>query len=41
MFEDTNTTSATTVIPAHKNSWPVSSDLRVRLGFRWTMNWTV
>jgi hypothetical protein len=28
-----HTTSATTVVPAHKNSWPVSSDLRGRLSF--------
>jgi hypothetical protein len=41
MFEDTHTMSATTVVPAHKNSWPVNSDLRGRLGFRWTMSWTV
>jgi hypothetical protein len=27
-------TAAMAVIPAHKNSWPVSSDLRGRLGFR-------
>jgi hypothetical protein len=33
-------TSATAVVPAHKNSWSVSSDLRGRLGFRWTMSWT-
>jgi hypothetical protein len=36
----TLTTSATVVVPAHKNSWSVSSDLRGRLGFRWTMSWT-
>jgi hypothetical protein len=37
MFNDTHTTSATTIVPTHKNSWPVSSDLRGRLGFsgRW------
>jgi hypothetical protein len=40
LFEDTHTTSATTVVPAHKNSWPVSSDLRGRLSFRWMMSWT-
>jgi hypothetical protein len=40
LFEDTHITSATTVVPAHKNSWPVSSDLRGRLSFRWTMSWT-
>jgi hypothetical protein len=27
--------SAMAVVPAHKNSWPVSSDLRGRLSFRW------
>jgi hypothetical protein len=40
VFEDTHTTSATAIISAHKNSWLVSSDLRGRLGFRWTMSWT-
>jgi hypothetical protein len=40
VFEDTRTTSATTIVSAHKNSWPISSDLRDRLGFRWTMSWT-
>jgi hypothetical protein len=30
----------TTIVLAHKNAWPVSSDLRGRLGFRWTMSWT-
>jgi hypothetical protein len=40
VFEDTHTTSATTIVSAHKNSWLVSSDLRGRLGFRWTMSWT-
>jgi hypothetical protein len=40
MFEDTHTTSATSIVLAHKNSCPVSSDLHGRLGFRWTMNWT-
>ena len=39
MFEDTHTTSATVVVPSHKNSWPVSSDLRGRLSFRWMMSW--
>jgi hypothetical protein len=38
MFEDTHTTSAPSIVPAHKNSCPVSSDLRGRLGFRWTMS---
>jgi hypothetical protein len=38
MFEDTHTTSATSIVPAHKNSCPVSSDLHGRLGFRWTMS---
>jgi hypothetical protein len=38
MFEDTHTTSATTVVLAYKNSWLVSSDLRGRLGFRWMMS---
>jgi hypothetical protein len=32
MLEDTHTTSATPVVPAQKNSWPLSSDLRGRLG---------
>jgi hypothetical protein len=41
LVEDTHTTSATTVVPAHKNSWPVSSDLRGRLSFRWMMSWMV
>jgi hypothetical protein len=27
--------------PNAKNSWPISSDLRGRLGFRWMMSWTV
>jgi hypothetical protein len=40
VFEDTHTTSATTIVSAHKNSWPVSSDLHGKLGFRWTMSWT-
>jgi hypothetical protein len=40
VFEDTHTTSTTTVFRAHKNLWPVSSDLHGRLGFRWTMSWT-
>ena len=40
MFEDTHTTSATSIVLAHKNSCSVSSDLRGRLGFRWTMSWT-
>jgi hypothetical protein len=40
IFEDTHTTSATAVVPAHKNLWPLNSDLRGRLGFRWTMSWT-
>jgi hypothetical protein len=40
LFEDTHTTSATVVVPAHKNSWPASSDLRGRLSFRWMMSWT-
>jgi hypothetical protein len=31
MFEDTHTTSGTTVVRAHKNLWPVSSDLHGRL----------
>jgi hypothetical protein len=39
MFEDTHTTSATAIIPAHKNSYSVNSDLHGRLGFRWTMSW--
>jgi hypothetical protein len=30
----------TTIVLAHKNAWSVSSDLRGRLGFRWTMSWT-
>jgi hypothetical protein len=29
---------ATTIVPAHKNSWPISSDLRGRLSFRWMMS---
>jgi hypothetical protein len=33
IFEDTHTTSATTIVPVHKNSWSVSSDLRDSLGF--------
>jgi hypothetical protein len=40
LFEDTHTTSATAVVPAHKNSWPASSDLCGRLSFRWMMSWT-
>jgi hypothetical protein len=40
LFEDTHTTATMVVIPAHKNSWPVSSDLRGRLGFRWMISWT-
>jgi hypothetical protein len=40
LFEDTHTTSATAVVPAHNNSWLISSDLRGRLGFRWMMSWT-
>jgi hypothetical protein len=40
MFSDTHTTSATVIVPTHKNLWSVSSDLRGRLGFRWTMSWT-
>jgi hypothetical protein len=40
MFEDTHTTSATSIVPAHKNSCPVSSDVCGRFGFRWTMSWT-
>jgi hypothetical protein len=40
IFEDTHTTSATAVVLAHKNLWTVSSALRGRLGFRWTMGWT-
>jgi hypothetical protein len=39
LFEDTHTTIAMAVILAHKNSWPVSSDLRGRLGFRCMMSW--
>ncbi|PWZ46546.1 hypothetical protein Zm00014a_002047 [Zea mays] len=39
MFEDTHTTSTTVVVPSHKNLWPVSSDLRDKLSFRWTMSW--
>jgi hypothetical protein len=34
LFEDTHTMSATAVVLAHKNSWPVSSDLCGRLSFR-------
>jgi hypothetical protein len=33
-----HTTATMAVIPAHKNSWPISSDLRSRLGFRWMMS---
>jgi hypothetical protein len=40
LFEDTHTTSAMVVVLAHKNSWPVSSNLRGRLSFRWIMSWT-
>ena len=32
------TTSATVIVSAYKNSWPVSRNLRGRLGFRWTMS---
>jgi hypothetical protein len=39
MFKDIHTMSSTIIVPAHKNSWLVSSDLRGRLGFRWTMSW--
>ena len=39
LFEDTHTTTTMVVIAAHKNSWPVSSDLRGRLDFRWMMSW--
>jgi hypothetical protein len=41
MFEGTHTMSATVIVLAHKNLYLVSSDLCGKLGFRWTMSWTV
>ncbi|PWZ39654.1 hypothetical protein Zm00014a_018608 [Zea mays] len=34
MFNDTHTTSATTIVPTHKNSWPVSSDFTWQVGLQ-------
>jgi hypothetical protein len=31
MFEDTHTTSTTAIVPAYKNSWPVSTYVQVGL----------